>query len=135
MLKSLFRFTNVTCLAFGMFSLSTFPALAEIDYKQIQTDLNRMGYKVGTADGIPGRNTRRGIKEFFNDAGYVAPGEVTFSEQEYIHAVAEFTDQPASFLKKIVTQELSIRELSDDDLCKLHYHLDLMDSFDEVEIR
>ena len=115
--------------------LSPLLALAEIDYKQIQTDLNRMGYKVGTADGIPGRNTRRGIKEFFNDAGYVAPGEMTLSEQEYIHAVAEFTDQPTSFLKKIVTQELSIRDLSDDDLCKLHYHLDLMDSFDEVEIR
>jgi hypothetical protein len=28
---------------------------AELDYKQIQKDLNRMGYNVGVADGIPGR--------------------------------------------------------------------------------
>ena len=40
-------------------------AATEIDFKQIQKDLNSMGYNVGVADGIPGRNTKAGIKKFF----------------------------------------------------------------------
>ena len=36
----------------------------EIDYEQIQKDLNSMGYNVSFADGIPGRNNNKGIKKF-----------------------------------------------------------------------
>ena len=38
----------------------------EIDYKQIQKDLNILGYNVGFANVIPGRRTGKGIKKNFS---------------------------------------------------------------------
>ena len=81
---------------FTLSLLMPFAAIAsEIDYKQIQKDLNGMGYNVGLADGIPGRNTKKGIKNFFNDAGYATPSEITINEQKFIRNVAAFTSKPS----------------------------------------
>ena len=121
----------------AFFFLTLFPlaAVSEVDYRQIQGDLNRMGYKVGVADGIPGRNTRRGIRQFFNDAGYVPPTEVTLKEQDFIHDVANFTDKPLTFIRDVITHERKIRDLSDEELCELNIHIDLMPAYYEIEDR
>ena len=89
-------------------------ALAGIDYKQIQSDLNRMGYKVGTADGIPGRNTKRGIRQFFSDAGYEAPESIKEVEQSFINDVATFVDKPLELIRDVITNTISISSMTDE---------------------
>ena len=110
-------------------------AATEIDYKQIQKDLNSMGYNVGVADGIPGRNTKAGIKNFFNDAGYVTPSEVTDNEQRFIRNVAAFTSKPLGLMREIITKQINVEDLSDDQLCELNSHLDLKEGFYEIKRR
>ena len=106
-------------------------AATEIDYKQIQKDLNSMGYNVGVADGIPGRNTKAGIKNFFNDAGYVTPSEITYDEQSFIRGVAGFTSKPLGLMREVITRQVTVKDLSDEQLCELNLHLDLKKSFYE----
>ena len=110
-------------------------ALADIDYKQIQSDLNRMGYNVGTADGIPGRNTRKGIQQFFNDAGYEAPESITEVEQSFINDVATFVDKPLELIRDVITNKISISSMTDEELCNVNFHIDLMPVFDELNSR
>lgn len=110
-------------------------ALAGIDYKQIQSDLNRMGYKVGTADGIPGRNTKRGIRQFFSDAGYEAPESITEVEQSFINDVATFVDKPLELIRDVITNKISISSMTDEELCTVNFHIDLMPVFDELNSR
>jgi hypothetical protein len=110
-------------------------AATEIDYKQIQKDLNSMGYNVGVADGIPGRNTKAGIKNFFNDAGYVTPSEVTDNEQRFIRNVAAFTSKPLGLMREVITKQINVEDLSDDQLCELNSHLDLKEGFYEIKRR
>ena len=110
-------------------------AATEIDYKQIQKDLNSMGYNVGVADGIPGRNTKAGINNFFADAGYVAPLEVTNNEQQFIRNVAAFTSKPLGLMREVITRQINVKDLSDDELCKLNFHLDLKEGFYEIKRR
>ena len=107
----------------------------EIDYKQVQTDLNRMGYKVGTADGIPGRNTKRGISTFFKDAGYVTPEPITSNDVEFINNVANYTDKPLDLIKEVITLQTPVRSLSDEKLCEVNTHIDLYDVFYELQSR
>lgn len=107
----------------------------EIDYKRVQTDLNRMGYKVGTADGIPGRNTKRGISSFFNDAGYVTPEPLTAKDVEFINDVANYTDKPLDLIKEVITLQIPIKSLSDEKLCEVNTHIDLYDVFYEMKKR
>ena len=120
---------------FVFLALLPMAAISEVNYRQIQGDLNRMGYKVGTADGIPGRNTRRGIRQFFNDAGFEAPAEVTLKEQDFIHDVANFTDKPLSFIRDVITHERKIKDLSDEEICELNFHIDLMPVYYELQKR
>ena len=116
--------------------LIPFAAIAsEIDYKQIQKDLNSMGYNVGVADGIPGRNTKKGIKNFFNDAGYVTPSDITDNEQNFIRNVAAFTSKPLGLMRKVITRQVKVTDLSDEQLCELNLHLDLKESFYEIKNR
>ena len=116
--------------------LIPFAAIAsEIDYKQIQKDLNSMGYNVGVADGIPGRNTKKGIKNFFNDAGYVTPSDITNNEQNFIRNVAAFTSKPLGLMRKVITRQVKVTDLSDEQLCELNLHLDLKESFYEIKNR
>jgi len=110
-------------------------AATEIDYGQIQIDLNSMGYNVGVADGIPGRNTKVGIKNFFNDAGYVTPSEITDDEQSFIRGVAAFTSKPLGLMREVITRQVTIKDLSDEQLCELNLHLDLKESFYEIKRR
>ena len=110
-------------------------AATEIDYKQIQKDLNSMGYNVGVADGIPGRNTKAGIKNFFNDAGYVTPSEITYDEQSFIRGVAGFTSKPLGLMREVITRQVTVKDLSDEQLCELNLHLDLKESFYEIKRR
>jgi hypothetical protein len=110
-------------------------AATEIDYKQIQKDLNSMGYNVGVADGIPGRNTKAGIKNFFNDAGYVTPSEITYDEQSFIRGVAGFTSKPLGLMREVITRQVTVKDLSDEQLCELNLHLDLKEGFYEIKRR
>ena len=110
-------------------------AATEIDYKQIQKDLNSMGYNVGVADGIPGRNTKAGIKNFFNDAGYVTPSEITYDEQSFIRGVAGFTSKPLGLMREVITRQVTVKDLSDEQLCELNLHLDLKEGFYEIKHR
>lgn len=116
-------------------SISFSVVAEEIDYKQVQTDLNRMGYKVGTADGIPGRNTERGISSFFNDAGYITPEPLTAKDLEFIHNVANYTDKPLDLIKEVITLQTPIKSLSDEQLCEVNTHIDLYDVFYELKRR
>ncbi len=108
---------------------------AEVDFKQIQVDLNRLGYNVGTADGIPGRRTKIGLQSFFNDAGYVAPANIGEAEQTYIHDLATFASKPLDLMQRVITRVQPIGQLSNDELCELHKNIDLIDSFNEVKNR
>ena len=110
-------------------------AATEIDYKQIQKDLNSLGYNVGVADGIPGRNTKAGIKNFFNDAGYVTPSEITYDEQSFIRGVAGFTSKPLGLMREVITRQVTVKDLSDEQLCELNLHLDLKEGFYEIKRR
>jgi hypothetical protein len=110
-------------------------AATEIDYRQIQKDLNSMGYNVGGADGILGRNTKAGIKNFFNDAGYVTPSEVTDNEQRFIRNLAAFTSKPLGLMREVITRQIDVKDLSDDQLCELNSHLDLKEGFYEIKRR
>jgi peptidoglycan hydrolase-like protein with peptidoglycan-binding domain len=108
---------------------------SEIDYRQIQKDLNSMGYNVGIADGIPGLNTSNGIQNFLNDAGYTMPSEITDNEQDFIQNIAFFASKPLNFMREIITAQLEVRDLTDQQLCELNLHLDLVDSFYEIQRR
>ena len=108
---------------------------ADVDYKQIQSDLNRMGYEVGAADGIPGRNTRRGIQQFFRDAGYEAPENITEVESSFINDVATFVDKPLELIRDVITNKISISSMTDEELCNVNFHIDLMPVFDELKSR
>jgi hypothetical protein len=129
MLIQLLRYLILSlCIPFSV-------AATEIDYKQIQKDLNSMGYNVGVADGIPGRNTKAGIKNFFNDAGYVTPSEITYDEQRFIRGVAGFTSKPLGLMREVITRQVTVKDLSDEQLCELNLHLDLKRSFYEIKNR
>lgn len=108
---------------------------ADVDFKQIQSDLNRMGYEVGAADGIPGRNTRRGIQQFFRDAGYEAPENITEVESSFINDVATFVDKPLELIRDVITNKISISSMTDEELCNVNFHIDLMPVFDELKSR
>jgi hypothetical protein len=94
-----------------------------------------MGYNVGVADGIPGRNTKAGIKNFFNDAGYVTPSEITYDEQSFIRGVAGFTSKPLGLMREVITRQVTVKDLSDEQLCELNLHLDLKEGFYEIKRR
>ena len=94
-----------------------------------------MGYNVGVADGISGRNTKKGIKNFFNDAGYVTPSEITDNEQNFIRNVAAFTSKPLDLMREVITRQVNVRDLSDKQLCEINSHLDLKEVFYEIKSR
>jgi membrane-bound lytic murein transglycosylase B len=48
--------------------------LTQTQAKDLQTALNKLGYNVGAADGIIGRNTRKGLQSFQKDRGLTADG-------------------------------------------------------------
>ena len=121
-------------LLYSIILLATTVA-ADVDYKQIQSDLNRMGYEVGAADGIPGRNTRRGIQQFFRDAGYEAPENITEVESSFINDVATFVDKPLELIRDVITNKISISSMTDEELCNVNFHIDLMPVFDELKSR
>ena len=121
-------------LLYSIILLATTVA-ADVDYKQIQSDLNRMGYEVGAADGIPGRNTRRGIQQFFRDAGYEAPENITEVESSFINDVATFVDKPLELIRDVITNKISISSMTDEELCNVNFHIDLMPVFDELNSR
>lgn len=63
--------------------------LARTDVVEIQNHLNRLGYAVGDADGIPGRGTREGIRRFQGDVGLPADGYADYSLLEVLRGRKE----------------------------------------------
>lgn len=53
------------------------PALSRAQVKALQTRLNQRGFAVGTADGVIGPNTRRGLREFQRAQGMTPDGFAT----------------------------------------------------------
>lgn len=116
-------------------SVAQFSSAADVDYKAVQTDLNRMGYEVGTPDGIPGKNTKKGIAAFFKDAGYISPKELSVKDAEFINSVANYTDKPIDLIKDVITKRVSAEEISDEKLCEINSHIDLLEVFQEIKKR
>jgi peptidoglycan hydrolase-like protein with peptidoglycan-binding domain len=42
--------------------------------RDLQNALNKLGYNVGAADGVVGRNTRAGLQKFQKEHGLMADG-------------------------------------------------------------
>lgn len=62
--------------------------LTQTQAKELQTALNKLGYNVGAADGIIGRNTRKGLQNFQKDRGLTADGFPTTEMLEKVLAAA-----------------------------------------------
>ncbi len=67
--------------------------LSRAQVKQLQTDLQRLGYDVGKPDGILGPATRGALSQFQQGSGLIADGHL---DQELMDAVTAAAAQPAS---------------------------------------
>lgn len=63
-------------------------ALLRTEIKEIQALLNRLGYKVGTPDGVAGRQTRAGIKSFQRKSAIPADGYADIELLERLRTAA-----------------------------------------------
>ncbi|MGI3168688.1 peptidoglycan-binding domain-containing protein [Pseudooceanicola sp. C21-150M6] len=52
--------------------------------KRVQSALNAFGYNVGTADGVFGKNTRRGIGAYQSALGFPGTGELTDYQRQFL---------------------------------------------------
>jgi hypothetical protein len=57
--------------------------------KQVQRHLNRLGFHVGAADGLLGRDTRRGLRAFQQSEGLTQTGRVDTTTLELLKARAQ----------------------------------------------
>lgn len=79
----------------GAIQLGEQPAIAEMAQKL----LNGMGHDVGTPDGLPGRNTLRGINEFLKENG-----------QPPIDSIDDFTNDHMKLLMEKAGEKLDGQE-------------------------
>lgn len=90
--RAILRYNNATSYALAVGTLSDAIAgregiqqswpreqvpLTHDDMRELQRQLNAAGYSVGTADGIMGPNTRRGLRAFQRDQGMIPDGFAT----------------------------------------------------------
>ncbi len=58
------------------------------DVGRAQRILSKLGYSVGTVDGVWGGNTRRGLEKFLNSVGETFDGELSENELEILESAA-----------------------------------------------
>lgn len=93
------------------------------DIQSLQQALNDMGYKVGTPDGAAGPKTKDRLTKFLARQNIAFDGEVTERVINYVVQYRDIGKRPVGLLTEIVTRQVYVRDLTDEQLCQFDMFL------------
>ena len=105
------------------------------EIKSLQQALNDMGYKVGAADGAPGPKTKDRLAKFMSRQNIAFDGEISDKIVKYVVQYRDIGKRPVDLLTKIVTHQVYVRDLTDDQLCQFHLFLPSQESLMAIKKR
>jgi len=119
-----------TCLVLNSISLHA-ASLNKSDIKELQFNLNQLGYEAGVPDGLPGKKTNAAIKRFFEFENQAYDGSLSKNEitalKERLERLAKRSVNPAKILPEPAKEK-------DYPFCagiKLPTYKDVLDIFDK----
>ena len=105
------------------------------EIKLLQQALNDLGYKVGTADGAAGPKTKDRLSKFLARQNIAFDGAITDKIVQYVVQYRDIGKRPVGLLTDIVTRQVYVRDLTDEQLCQFDMFLPSQESLMAINKR